>query len=137
MKDIAKKYFIEQGYSCSEAVLKAAIDKGFAPKEILMCATSFSGGMGSGCLCGAVAGAQLVLGTVFGRMESSQDASLCRQKAKALVEEFRTRHKFTCCKALTAGFDMGTKDRKLHCSSMVESACDILENLLKEQKLPV
>ena len=40
-----------QGYSCSESIVMEAIEKGLVPKELLPVATSFSGGMGSGCLC--------------------------------------------------------------------------------------
>lgn len=137
MKNLAKKYFLEEGYSCSESVLKAAIDMGYAPKEVMICATAFSGAMGVGCLCGTIAGAQIALSSALGRVDSSQDPSFCRQKATQLVEKFKKRHKFTCCKALTAGFDFHSKDRKLHCSKMLESSCDILESILKEQKTSV
>lgn len=134
MKNLAKKYFIE-GYSCSESIMKAAIDKSPISEEIMKCSTAFSGGMGSGCLCGAVAAAQIVISARLGRTDVSQDASLCREKAKQLIEEFKKRHKFTCCKALTAGFDFYSKNRKLHCTQILESVCDILENILETQKL--
>ena len=51
----------KNGYSCSESVVKAAIDSRLCDESLLACATPFSAGMSSGCLCGAVAGAQLVL----------------------------------------------------------------------------
>ena len=44
-----------------------AAEKGLVPKELLSIATSFSGGMGSGCLCGAIAGSQIVIGWLFGK----------------------------------------------------------------------
>ena len=66
MKDIAIKYFLS-GFSCSEAVVQAAIDKGYIKQELLSLATPFSGGMGVKCLCGAVAGAQIVIGGMFGK----------------------------------------------------------------------
>ena len=62
----AVEYF-NQGYSCSESIVMEAIEKGLVPKELLPVATSFSGGMGSGCLCGAIAGSQIVLGYLFGK----------------------------------------------------------------------
>ena len=68
MRDNAVKYFLS-GYSCSEAVVKAAIDKGYVPKELLSVATAFSGGMGVKCLCGAVSGSVLVIGSIFGKNE--------------------------------------------------------------------
>lgn len=57
----ATEYFM-QGYSCSESIVKAAIEKGLVNENILPLASPFSGGLSSGCLCGAVAGMQLVFG---------------------------------------------------------------------------
>ncbi len=55
MKEKAVNYY-KQGYSCSESIIHAAMDKGFCSQTLLAVATAFSGGMSSGCLCGAVAG---------------------------------------------------------------------------------
>ena len=62
----ATEYF-KNGYSCSESVVKAAIDKGLVHESALPLATAFSGGIGSGCLCGAVAGMQIIIGAMYGR----------------------------------------------------------------------
>ena len=62
-----------------------AIEKGLVPEELLSAATSFSGGMGSGCLCGAIAGSQIVLGYVLGR-------SNARAAAKKFIEEFKKKY---------------------------------------------
>ena len=72
MKNKAIKYF-KEGYSCSESVVQAAIDKGYAPKELLSAATPFSGGMGIRCLCAAVAGSQIIIGSMFGKNEERDD----------------------------------------------------------------
>ena len=70
MKEKAVDYYLNYGYSCAESVLKAASEGGLCPKELLSCATAFSGGMASGCVCGAVAAAQIVNGYNFGRENS-------------------------------------------------------------------
>lgn len=118
------------GYSCSESVVKAAIDEGLAPSELLPCATSFSGGMGSGCLCGAIAGAQIVIGYIHGISKTEKARAL----AKEFVEEFKKSHKATCCKVLTSGFDFHSPERKAHCTNMVSVAAGILENILETAK---
>ena len=128
MKEKAKNYFMN-GYSCSESIVKVAIEEGFCDETILPCATTFSGGMSSGCLCGAVAGAQLVLGYNFGRENSKGNEVTARIKAKELVEEFKKRNKVTCCKALTAGLEGA--QRKEHCCKMVADVAEILEELVK------
>lgn len=126
----ACNYFLNEGFSCSESVVKAAIDKGLVPEELLCVATPFSGGMGSGCLCGAVAGAQIVIGFMFGKNKTNN----ARMFSKKFIEEFKKIHKTTCCRVLTAAFkDFHSKERKNHCVNMVESACLILDKILEEK----
>lgn len=115
------------GYSCSEAIVKVAIDEGFVPSELLSCATSFSGGMSSGCLCGAIAGAQIVLGYIHGKGKTEKARAL----AKEFIEKFKENHKATCCKILTHGFDFHSTERKAHCVNMVSASAEILTNLLE------
>ena len=115
----AAEYF-NNGYSCSESIIMEAIEKGLVPEELLSVATSFSGGMGSGCLCGAIAGSQMVLGYVLGR-------SNARVAAKKFIEEFKKNHKATCCR----GLDMASPERKAHCTNMVNDCSKILEEMIK------
>lgn len=123
----ATDYFMN-GYSCSESILKYAVDKGLCTAELMPCATGFSGGMSSGCLCGAVAAAQMVLSYNFGRGNSKGNDVIARAKAKELVDEFKARNKVTCCKVLTHGLE--GMERKHHCCKMVTDAEEILEKLL-------
>lgn len=129
MKEKAKDYYVNKGFSCSESIIKAAIDEGLCPKELLPCATTFSGGMSSGCLCGAIAGSQIVLGYNFGRDNVKGNEVVARQKAKEFVEEFKKRNKFTCCRILSK--DVPVENKKAHCSKFVEDASEILESMLK------
>lgn len=133
MKDIAKNYFLN-GYSCSEAVVQAAADKGYISQDALAIATSFSGGMGVRCLCGAVAGAEMVIGAMYGRSKTS-DGKLARKLAKEFFEKFAEKYKVACCKVLSAKYDFASQERKNHCSSMVYDSCEILENILANNKV--
>ncbi len=126
MKEKSVNLFMN-GYSCSESIVKVAIEKGLADENLLPCATTFSGGMSSGCLCGAVAAAQMVLGYLYGRDNKFGNEVIARQKAKELVEKFKERNKVTCCKALTAGLE--GMQRKQHCCKMVSDCAEILEEL--------
>ena len=56
----AVEYF-KQGYSCSESIIMYCIDKGICDESLLPIATAFSGGLGNGCLCGAVSGSVALL----------------------------------------------------------------------------
>lgn len=123
----------KNGYSCSESVVNAAISEGLCSKELLPVATAFSGGMSSGCLCGAVAGAQLVLGYNFGKDNANSNEETARAKAKEFIREFTSKRKATCCRVLTAGLDFGSAERKQNCTKLVEECAEILENLIGEK----
>lgn len=129
LKEKAVIYF-NKGYSCSESMVQAAIEAGLLPEELLPCATSFSGGMGVKCLCGAVAGAQIVIGYLHGKGKTE----LARGLAKEFVEKFKESHKVTCCKVLTQGFDFHSSERREHCANMVYDCAKILEEILEGAK---
>lgn len=130
MKEKALNYY-KTGLSCSESIVQAAIDEGLCDKTLVSVATAFSGGMSSGCLCGAVAGAQIVLGSIYGKNNSSRNQELARAKAKEFMDEFKSNHKATCCKVLTAGFEFGSPERKQNCTKLVEDCAQILDKLAK------
>lgn len=132
MKKKAIEYF-RNGYSCSESIILACVDAGLCEKNLLAVATAFSGGMSSGCLCGAVAGSQMVLGSMFGKNNSKGNDEIARAKAKAFIEEFKKRRKATCCKVLTNGLEFGTPERKQNCARLIEECADILESLVEEK----
>ena len=94
-------------------------------------ATAFSGGMGSGCLCGAVAASQIIIGWLYGRNNQKGNEVKARALAKQFIEEFKKSHKATCCRVLTAGMDMASPERKAHCTNMVNDCTKILEEIIK------
>ncbi len=132
--NLAPKYFLEEGYSCSESMAKTAVELGIANEEIISIATSFSGGMGSGCLCGAVAGAQMIIGLMHGKNKDNKARAL----AKEFYQRFTQTHKVTCCKILTKDFkDFHSQERKQHCANMVFECSKILDEILEENKIKI
>ena len=132
--DLAPNYFLNEGYSCSESFARAAVELGLANENIISIATSFSGGMGSGCLCGAVAGAQMIIGLLHGKTKDNTARAL----AKEFYQKFTEIHKVTCCKVLTRNFDdFHSKERKQHCANMVYDCAKILDEILKNTKQKV
>lgn len=125
MKEIAVKYY-KEGYSCSEALLKAAQDKMLISPHIIPIASAFSGGISSGCLCGAVAAAIIIIGALHGRCDISQSNVEAKSLAKEFMEKFKLKRGMTCCKGLTAKFDFNSPARKENCVSIIEDAVDIL-----------
>ncbi len=130
MKEKAANYY-KQGFSCSESIIMASVDEGLCDKNLLAVATAFSGGMSAGCLCGAIAGAQIVIGANFGKTNNQGNEVIARAKAKEFIDEFKKNHKATCCRVLTAGLDFGSPERKQNCTSLVEECSEILEGMLK------
>lgn len=125
----AAQYF-QNGYSCSESIIKWAIDEGYMREEFLCISTPFSGGMGSGCLCGAIAGSQMVLGHLYGKNNQYGNENVARIKAKEFYNKFVEKHKSSCCRALTKGLDMASKERKAHCTNMLENCQKILIEMI-------
>lgn len=128
-KTLAPKYFME-GYSCSESIARAAVELGLADETFVSIATSFSGGMSSRCLCGAVAGSQMVLGLLHGKNKDNT----ARAYAKEFYERFTSSHKVACCKVLSAGFkDFHSPERKKHCVNIVSECGTILDEMLSKK----
>lgn len=129
--DLAPKFFLQEGYSCSESIAKAAVEMGLAPEDFVSVATSFSGGMSHGCLCGAVAGSQMVLGILHGKNKDNTARTL----ASEFYDRFIKIHKVTCCKVLTKDYkDFHSPERKQHCTNMVADCAKILDEMLAEIK---
>lgn len=132
MEKLAKEFY-EKGYSCSESILKAAAVKGILSEEMVKIATAFSGGMSSGCLCGAIAGAQLVISSKFGRTDNTENPTECKAKAKEFIDAFKAQHKVTCCKALSGKYDFNSPERRQNCSNLVEDCAKILTGIMKAE----
>ena len=129
-ENLAVDYF-KNGYSCSESIAQAAVDLGLTNKDLVSVATSFSGGMSSGCLCGAVAGAQMIIGLLYGKYKNNT----ARAKAKEFYDKFTSVHKVTCCKVLTKDFkDFHSPERRNHCINMIEFCAKVLDEILEKEK---
>jgi C_GCAxxG_C_C family probable redox protein len=127
-----------QGCSCSQAVLAAyASAGGLDESAALRIAAGFGGGMGRlGHTCGAVTGAIMVLGLRHG---SATMAPKAKQAIYARVREFTSRfqqrHGSIVCRELLSG-DFGSPDGgpagppRQKCSTIVQHACEILDELL-------
>ncbi len=132
-KKTAVSYFLE-GYSCSEAIAKTAVEYNLASEEIISIATSFSGGMSSRCACGALTGAQIVIGFLFGKLKDNS----ARAKSKEMYDKFIEKNKASCCRILTSKFtDFHSQERKHHCVKMVEDSSEILCDILEKAQTKI
>ena len=128
--------FYKNGYSCSESIIRASyaceyLDSTIDIEVLNQIASSFSAGMGeSGCLCGAVSGAQMVLGANFGRKNSETNAQSIKSISKAFIEKFKEKRTVTCCRVLTKGMDFHSPERKSHCVSIVKEVAGLLDRAI-------
>jgi C_GCAxxG_C_C family probable redox protein len=123
------------GYMCSETVvyiLNKYYDLGISEDAIAM-STGFPFGFGDGGnVCGAVAGATMCLGKVFGRTvpgdpKYQKCCTLVRELNDDVIAEYGT----TICPQLIEDYDFKEPDRKQHCIGIVltviESFAEIME----------
>lgn len=137
--------YYKRNFNCSQAVFTTyAVECGMDEKLALKIATNFGGGARKGELCGAVSGAMMVLGLLFGHSESEDTET--KKIVYALSEEYMTRfakvNGSTVCRDLL-GYDLTKpedmeiiKEKQLFttkCVEMVQSAVEVLEELLAEK----
>lgn len=136
--------YYNNNFNCSQGVFTAfATEMGMDEKTALKVATNFGGGERKGELCGAVAGALMVLGLRCGHCESNDAES--KAKAYAVSEEvmnrFIEKNGSVVCRELL-GYDLTKTEDMLViqeqnlfrtlCPKMVESAASILDEMISE-----
>ena len=137
-EELEKKAFdyFNTGFCCAEALSKTIIDH-FAEKPEnypINVATGFCGGVGRthADLCGAVAGAVLAVGYLYGRTEKGKDFS----QVSAITSEFRKQFieafGSTNCAAILES--LGEQARYIKCKQMTGKATGMLYDILGDAK---
>lgn len=137
--------YYNNNFNCSQGVFTAfATEMGINEKLALKLATNFGGGERKGELCGAVAGALMVLGLRCGHNDSKDIEG--KSKAYAVSTEFMDRfikkNGTVVCRELL-GYDLTKVDDKLiieeqklfktFCPKMVASAAEIVDEMIAEE----
>jgi C_GCAxxG_C_C family probable redox protein len=118
----------EAGYNCAETVLLAVCRAaGRDDPCIPRVATGFGGGMGrQGEACGALTGAVMAIGLLFGRDQADDQAARLSAytKTEVFIDQFRERNGRVNCRDLT-GVDMRTEEGRAeyHARSVRETTC--------------
>ena len=136
--------YYNNNFNCSQGVFTSfATEMGMDEKLALKLATNFGGGERKGELCGAVAGAVMVLGLRCGHCDSEDIEG--KSKAYAVSTEFMDRfikkNASVVCRELL-GYDLTKAEDKLlieeqklfktFCPKMVESAAEIVNEMITE-----
>lgn len=101
----AENVFAARGYCCAESVIyviNQAFGGELAPEMAVRLGSGFCHGMGgAGCVCGALAGADVALSLLLGpRQQGGLKTKEFEQVAKALHDRFKARFGATCCRVL-------------------------------------
>jgi len=139
--ELAESLF-RQGFACAQAVLAAHAGGELALEPALKLGEGFAAGIcGLGHVCGAVAGAVMVIGLRHGRtrpddLEARDDVN---RRVRALLARFEARHGSSECRVLL-GQAVDTPERRQAardsglfqrvCPPLVRSAAELLEDAL-------
>jgi C_GCAxxG_C_C family probable redox protein len=146
--DIADKKFHE-GFNCAQSVLYAYANAvGFPDDTALRIANGFGGGMGRKQeVCGAVTGAIMVIGLIYGRgaNDGRERHENTYQKVQQFIDSFSNVHSTINCRKLLSGCCLSSvegqkafKENELieQCYEYVRTACRILESMNVTRDLP-
>lgn len=134
---------MQRGFNCSQAVFSVfaeeyALERGLA----LKIASTLGGGMGYlGNTCGAVTGAYLVTGLIYGpaQPDDLQASAQAMRLVQIFDQEFKALHGTTVCRELIncdlsspAGLQKAREENifTLKCLKYVADAVEILEKIL-------
>ncbi len=146
MKEITNKMtaafadqLMEDGFHCSQCVFPYAAQRlGMDSSQAYRLSAALGGGCFRGDSCGAVTGAILALGMVYGfDAPNSEEAD---EQMVAKIHEFEDRfekeHGAFLCRQLLGGFDMANRDDEApegtfdNCARYCETACRILDEMI-------
>lgn len=136
MLDAATENFTT-GFMCSESVLDVLnrfYDLGINEEAIAL-STGFPYGFGDGGnVCGAVAGATMALGKVFGRTVKGDPAyQKCIEVVRELNDEVAKTYKTSICPELIKDYEFKDPDRKVFCTGIVHECIKAFAKIMQRE----
>lgn len=135
-RNSAGEYF-KQGYNCAESMLRAYLDlfpQDFGP-GVARLASTLGGGLGrSGCSCGALTAAEMVLGLFVGRESQVDDLERVYRLSGELHDRFKEKFGSTCCRVLNKE-DYQSQDHFRRCLKITGGTAMLLMQFLLDHNL--
>jgi len=101
---------------------------------LLPSATGFGGGIGRcGCICGALAGGIIALGSVYGRKTLEDDKKRPYRFASQLCNQFVEEYGSSCCRIINKG-DFKSSEHQIRCSDIVEKTAVMLLDIIEAEE---
>ena len=125
------------GYMCSESVLEVLnrhYELGIGEEAIAL-STGFPYGFGDGGnVCGAVAGATMCLGKVFGRTVKGDPAfKKCIDVVRELNDDVIAEYGSCICPVLIEKYDFYEPDRKVYCTGIVHACIRAFAKIMERE----
>ncbi len=133
--------FFNRGYNCSQSVLATYCERyGLDIKTATRLSLPLGSGMNYGEVCGAVAGALLVIGLEYsGDITDNESNGICYEKGKEYLERYKIKMGSYMCKDIL-GYDFSIQEdrnyileSKLYeniCPTAIEKAIELLEEMI-------
>lgn len=126
-----------KGCNCSEAIV-TAFSYNYPeqiPEIIIPMSSNFGGGIGSGCICGAMAGGTMVIGALAGR---KTPACKSKDELNAISKEYMSKLQEVfvdpCCKEIKESA-LGATGEYKNCTRVVRKVTEILAVFLADKGL--
>lgn len=129
--------FYNSGCNCAEGIT-TAFQKAY-PEQIDVCiipmSSNFGGGIASGCVCGALAGATMVIGALSGRTcPQDKPKSEVMDLSKEFIELAKSKLNSCCCSEIKVG-DLGATGEYANCTRVITTTAKILAEFLASKNL--
>ena len=126
------------GFMCSESVLDV-LNKNYElgiGEEAIALSTGFPYGFGDGGnVCGAVAGATMALGKVFGRTVKGDPAyQKCIEVVRELNDDVAAVYNTSICPELIADYDFYEPDRKTFCTGILHECIRSFAKIMERER---
>ncbi len=133
----AGEYF-ESGFNCAESV-SLTIAEAFqmdSDTDIPSVASFFGGGFGSTHqeICGAISGAVLGVGLLFGRQEADKNIDEHKEIIKEVLDQFNQKYATTNCGKLTENLNEGEQKHK--CTTIVKEIAETVFEKIQQRIEP-
>ncbi len=143
-KETATSYYAD-AFACSQAVFAAfGKEMGLTADQCLKIGSAFGGGMARKQLtCGAVTGAMMVVGLLYGRglCDEVSQKEITYEKTNELFKEFQSRNGSLNCRDLLQGLNLNDPEElmkiqelglfKSSCVKYIQDAVVIVEGMIK------
>ncbi|HHW54115.1 MAG: C-GCAxxG-C-C family protein [bacterium] len=130
--DRAKRIFLG-GANCAESIWQA-FSEGLDQDEQALgncLASGFGGGLGSGDLCGAIAGGIMVLGLHYGRIPGKPRNEMLKELCQKFYEQAKEELGSVYCRDLRDPEDENYREK---CAEIVAKMAALIEKILEEGK---